>query len=202
MPGPAALPPPPPEPPAYVYAASDIHPRTAREIELCEKASHFDWVYSGTLLVGLAAAEYANLNVLKQSRTHGIHLIGPGAIGLTWGAFVTGTYLSLPKCDPNWVAPGGPEGNVRAIWPMATVLTLLAGVTAPFMDWSFLGPVKTFWPVPERTARVFIAGGAGVIGALIPFLLPPSTWRAKKEIEKLRIEGTLGGATVGYWTTF
>ena len=192
----------PPEPPAYIYAASDIHPRTAREIELCDTASHFDWQYSGTLLAATAAAAWANIQPLKNSKQEGLRLIGPSIVGLTWGSFLTGTFLSLPKCDPNWVAPGGPEGNVRAQWPVQTVITLLAGVSAPFMDWSFLGPIKLAWGVPERGARVFTAAAGGLIGSLLPYLLPPSTWKAKKEIEKLRIEGTVGGATVGYWTTF
>jgi hypothetical protein len=200
MPGPAA--PPPPDPPPYVYAANDIHPRTAREIELCNTASHFDWIYSGTLLTGVATSVWANIQPLKNSKEPGLRLLGPGIVGLTWGAFLTGSYLSLPKCDPNWVEGPGPEGNIRATWPIATVLTLLAGVSAPFIDYSFLGPIKTKWPVPERGARIFIAGGAGIVGALIPFVLPPSTWRAKKEIEKLRVEGTLGGASIGYVTSF
>ncbi len=192
----------PPEPPPYIYAASDIHPRTTREIELCDTASHFDWQYSGTLLAMTATAAWANIQPLKNADQPSLRLLGPSILGLTWGSFLTGTFLSFPKCDPNWVAPGGPEGNVRVQWPIQLVITILAGASAPFMDWSFLGPIKTAWSVPERSGRTAVAVAGGLIGSLLPYLLPPATWRAKKEIEKLRVEGTLGGATVGYWTTF
>lgn len=70
------------------------------------------------------------------------------------------------------------------------------------MDYAFLGPVKLQWPVAERSARVFVAAGAGVLGALFPYLLPPRTWSAAKEIERMRIEGMPGGAQLSYWRTF
>ena len=197
-----ALPPPPTEPPAYRYAASDIRPRQAREIELCEKASGFDWQYTGTFLLGFLGSVYLNIGHLKHTQEPGIRLIGPGLVGFTWGGFLGGGYLSLPKCDPTWAPSVPPEGDVRASWPIATTIAILAGATAPVMDFTFLGPVKQEWTVPERSARVFIGIGAGVIGSLFPYLLPPRTWTAKKEIERMRLQGIPGGAMLGWGTTF
>jgi hypothetical protein len=198
---PAALPPP-PDPAPYVYAASDIRPRQTREIELCEKASHFDWQYAGTFAVALAGSVYLNIGPLKQRGETALRLIGPGLVGFTWGGFLSGGYLSLPKCDPLWAYGPPPEGNVRAQWPLATIIALVSGVTSPIIDYTFLGPVKVQWPVSERSARVFIAAGAGVLGSLFPYLLPPRTWRSAKEIERLRVEGMPGGAQVSYFGTF
>lgn len=190
------------DPPSYSYAASDLRPRQAREIELCEKASTFDWQYTGGWFLAFAGSVYLNIGYLKHTNEPGIRLIGPGLVGFTWGGTLGGGFLSLPKCDPMWAPSIPPEGDVRASWPLATAITVLAGAMSPIMDYTFLGPVKPEWTVPERSARVFVAAGAGVIGALVPYLLPPRTWRAKKEIEKMRLEGIPGGATLGWSTTF
>lgn len=201
MDAPAALPPPPDQAP-YVYAATDIRPRQTREIELCDRASRFDWQYTGAFVVGFGASMYLNLDVLKQSSSAGLRLVGPGLVGFTWGGFLSGAYLSLPKCDPLWAYGPPPEGNVRAHWPLATAVAVISGVTAPLIDFTFLGPVKPFWPVAERSARVFIAAGAGVLGALFPYILPPRTWSAAREIERMRVEGMPGGAQLSYTTRF
>src|SRR5687767_1926539 len=80
----------PPQPDApYVYAASDIRPRQTKEIELCEKASHFDWQYTGAFTLGFLASIYANIGHLKHSSEPGIRLIGPGLVGFTWGGFLS-----------------------------------------------------------------------------------------------------------------
>ncbi|MBN9166467.1 MAG: hypothetical protein BGO98_34895 [Myxococcales bacterium 68-20] len=201
MDAPDALPPSPQEAP-YVYAATDLRPRQTREIELCEKASHFDWQYAGAFAVGFGASIYLNIDKLKHTTEPGLRLLGPGLIGFTWGGFLSGGYLSLPKCDPMWAYGPPPEGNVRAQWPLATAIAIVSGVTAPIMDYAFLGPVKIDWPVTERSARVFIAAGAGVLGSLFPYLLPPRTWAAAKEIERMRVEGMPGGAQLSYWRAF
>ena len=70
------------------------------------------------------------------------------------------------------------------------------------MDYAFLGPVKVQWPVMERSARIFVAAGAGIVGSLFPYLLPPRTWAAAKEIERMRVEGMPGGAQLSYWRAF
>jgi len=197
----AALPPSPDAAP-YVYAATDIRPRQTREIELCEKASHFDWQYTGAFAAGVVGSIFLNVGYLKHTREPALRLLGPTLVGFTWGGFLGGGYLSLPKCDPLWAGGPPPEGNVRAIWPLATAITVVAGVTGPIMDYAFLGPVKIGWPVEERTARVFIGGGAAVIGALLPYVLPPRTWSARKEIDRMRVEGMPGGASLTYTLAF
>jgi hypothetical protein len=197
---PATLPP--PDQPAYVYAANDIRPRQTREIELCEKASHFDWQYTGAFLAGSVGAVWLNIDQLKHSTNTGVRLLGPGLVGFTFGGFLSGGYLSLPKCDPLWAEGPPPEGNVRADWPMATAIAILSGVMGPIMDYTFLGPVKTIWPIGERSARIFIGAGAGVLGSLFPYLLPPKTWSARKEIDRIRAMGTPAGGLVTYTVTF
>jgi hypothetical protein len=202
----AAPPPPPPppeaDPPGYVYAATDIRPRQAREIELCEAASGFDWQYTGLMAVGEIASVYVNIHHMKQSLQPAVRLTGPALVGFFWGGFLSGGYLSLPKCSPTWAYGPPPEGNVRASWPMAVAITMLSAATAPVMDYTFLGRVKPVWPVFERSARVFIAMGTGALGALFPYLVPPKTWAAKKEIERIRAVPLSGGAMVSYGFDF
>lgn len=192
----------PSDPPAYVYAATDYRPRQPREIELCAKASHFDWLYTGTMALGLVGSEYLSIGQLKQSETPGVRLVGPGLVGFFWGAFLSGGYLSLPKCDPLWAEGAPPEGNVRADWPIAAAISLIATVTAPAMDYVFLGRVPIHWPVPERTGRLFLAMGTGLAGSLFPYLVPPRTWAARKEIDRIRIGAVAGGPFVSYGFAF
>lgn len=192
----------PPDPPAYVYAATDYRPRQPREIQLCEKASSFDWLYTGTMALGVVGSEYVNIGVVKFSETPAVRMIGPGMVGFFWGAFLSGAYLSLPKCDPMWAEGPPPEGNIRAAWPMAVAISLLATVTAPAMDYIFLGAVPLNWPVPERSERLFFAMGTGLVGSLFPYVLPPKTWAAKKEIERIRLGEVAGGPFVSYGFTF
>jgi len=196
-----SLPPSPADAP-YVYAATDIRPRQTKEIELCEKASHFDWQYMGAFTLAFLGSEYANLGYLKHSGEPGVRLIGPGLIGFTWGGVLSGGYLSLPKCDPLYAEGAPPEGNVRTIWPLATAIAVISGVTAPIMDYAFLGPVRTEWSVTERSMRVFIGAGFGVLGSIFPFILPPRTWSARKEIDRMRVEGMPGGASLSYTVRF
>ncbi|CAN5924740.1 hypothetical protein BH11MYX4_BH11MYX4_57070 [soil metagenome] len=192
----------PPDPPAYVYAASDFRPRQSREIELCKRASDFDWMYTGTMVLGLLGAEYLSLAVLKPQEEPGVRLIGPGAIGFFWGGFLSGGYLSLPKCSPTWAAGAPPEGNVRTHWPIAAAITLISAATAPVLDYVFLGGVPLHWTVTERSGRVVIAMGTGVLGSLFPYILPPKTWAARLEIDRIRIGEVAGGPFLSYGGTF
>ena len=185
-----------------MYAANDNAPRGAREIELCKRASSFDWLYAGAGVVSTIAAEYVNLQALKPQEEPGVRLIGPGLIGLTWGFTLQGSYLSLPKCDPQWAYGPPPEGNVRVDWPLALTISMVAVVTSPAMDYVFLGAVPQHWTVLERGSRIGIAMATGLGGSLIPFVLPPTTWAARKEIERIRVNGTVGGAFVSYGLTF
>jgi hypothetical protein len=188
--------------PPYVYAATDIRPRQQKEIELCEKASHFDWQYTGAMGLLFATSVYFNLDYFKQHGPVSIRMIGPMTEGFFWGGFLSGGYLSLPKCDPLWAPGAPPEGNVRAAWPIATAITLLSAISAPFLDYTFLGFQKPGWSTEEKSARIFIAGGFGVMGALFPYLLPPRTWAAAKQIEKMRVEGYRDGAVLSYRVLF
>jgi len=191
-----------PDPPAYVYAASDIRPRQSREIELCAKASSFDWQYTGLFAAGVVGSVLLETQNLKQSGQPGVRLIGPGLVGFTWGGFLSGGYLSLPKCDPLWAAGSPPEGDVRAQWPLATVITIIAAATAPALDYTFLGAVKSEWQDWERVTRVFVGMGAGIAGSLFPYLLPPTTWAARKEIDRIRVGAVAGGPFVSYTLSF
>ena len=192
----------PPENAPYVYAATDIRPRQAREIELCAEASEFDWKYTGAFAAGSVVAVWANISQLKHSPVPGIRLIGPGLVGFGWGGLLSGGYLSLPKCDPTWAWGPPPEGDRRQTWPVALAIASISALTAPAIDWIFLGPVRLGWAVSERSGRVITASLAGFAGALFPYLVPPKTWRAKKEIERMRVEGLPGGAMASYTLRF
>lgn len=200
-----AVPPPPPpaySPPAYVYAPSDIRPRGAREIELCNQASTFDWEYTGLFATGVVGGVILDTKLFKEQDQPGVRLIGPAIVGFSWGGFLGGGWLSLPKCDPTWAYGPPPEGDVRANWPIATVITLLAGATAPAIDFTFLGLLRPDWADWERAARLFIGMGTGIAGAIFPYIVPPRTWAAAKAIEKIRIQPTAGGSFFSYTTTF
>jgi hypothetical protein len=181
---------------------TDLGPRQEREKELCEKAGTFAWEYTGAWLLAFIGSNYLSIGYLKHTQEPGYRLAGAGLVGFTWGGFLGGGYLSLPKCEPEWSPSVPPEGEVRAAWPMATAIAILSGISAPIMDWTFLGPAKPEWTVNEKTARVFVGVGTGVLGSLFPYLLPPRTWTAKKEIEKLRMQSLPGGAMLGWHTTF
>lgn len=197
-----APPPAPPESPPYVYAATDIRPRQQREIDLCEKASHTDWLYIGGLFALDVAGIYVDTQHAKYSDSQLFRLAMPSTLGLTWGATVSGLYLSMPKCSPEWAYGAPPEGNVRASWPAALSLALLGGITAPVVVWIETGPIPFDWNVRERSFRFILPGITGFAGALMPYLLPPKTWRAAKEIERIRVEATDKGAFVGYRFAF
>lgn len=202
-----AQPPPPPadvpnEPPAYVYAATDLRPRQTREIELCEKASNFDWLYTGSFFVLFIGANYASLGYLKHMPQPGVRLMGASFVSFSWGAVLGGGYLSLPKCEPERAPSIPPEGDVRASWPIAVAIAALSGITAPIIEATFLGPQPGEWMPTERTGRVFVNIGAGIAGSLFPYLVSPRPWAAKKEIEKLRLQGLPDGAMLGWRTTF
>ena len=71
-----------------------------RDRALCEKASHFDWQYTGAMALLFGGSVYLNLAYFKQHGPASIRTIGPITEGLFWGGLLSGGYLSLPKCDP------------------------------------------------------------------------------------------------------
>jgi hypothetical protein len=108
-------------------------------------------------------------------------------IGVTWGATVGGAWLALPKCSPEWVESPPREGDISATWPLALSFALLAGATAPFVNGIALGTnLPLEWSNFERAMHVVAAGVAGFGGALLPYVLPPSTWSAARDIQHLR----------------
>jgi hypothetical protein len=199
-----SLPPPPPPAADVAYAPGDIYPRGQREQELCERASHTDWWYiGGTLALDVGAVLYGIPNDIENSDSVFVRFTPPTLLGLTWGATVTGVYLSLPKCDPHWVGEAPREGDVHATSPLALSLALLAGATAPIFNGIVTTSAPQPWSTGERSMHVVAAGLAGFAGALIPYLLPPTTWSSAKELERIRA-GTDGhGAyTLSYTLTF
>jgi len=174
-----------------VYAATDYRPRGA-ERELCERADHTDWLYLASLVALNAGAVILDGWVLKYNvYSSPGRLVGAGVGGLTWGALVSGAYLSLPKCDPTWVSSHPPEGAVRTHLPLSIALSTLAVATAPLFVYIETGPVPLNWPVSERSARVVIPMVTGLLGSLVPYIefLAPRTWRASRQLERLRLEG-------------
>jgi hypothetical protein len=222
----------PPDPPAdYVRAPGDIYPRGPHEAELCARASHPDWLYLGGLAaLDVASVWFGSEYEVKYSTSAIVRLAGPAAIGFMWGATVTGALLSVPKCDPRWVGETPREGQVREIWPLALSLTVLAAATAPIVNAIASGYTTPHspicgdggdgdggcganhhplyaryedWTTTEREMHVLVAIGFGAVGAVTPYLLPPRTWSAAKELDRIRF-GTDGRttATVGYRFTF
>jgi hypothetical protein len=150
----------------------------------------------------LGLSVYADASWFKDLQQPGLRTIGPGLVGVSWGWFIGGGYLAQPKCGPDWVASAPPEGDVRATWPLALSLALLAGVTAPVIDYYVLGPVPQEWSVTERQFRLVGAAAGGVAGALLPYVLPPRTWRAARELQHIRAGGDARGAFLSYSVSF
>lgn len=190
-------------PAAHFIAATDIRPRAGKEQELCERASHTDWLYlSG--LVALDVGAIALHPALKFDSSQFIRTLGPAFIGLTWGATLGGAPLTRPACDPTWVWSPPPEGDVRARWPLALAMSGLAAATAPLLVGIVTGNLDSEWSFSERSSRLWIAAGSGFIGSFLPYIpaLSPRPWRAARELEHLRAMPVVGGAMGTYSFTF
>jgi hypothetical protein len=195
-------------------APGDIYPRGAREEELCATASHPDYLYLGGLLALDVAALWGGSSfAIKYSDSLPVRMTGPVMIGVTWGATVGGVWLALPQCSPHWVGSPPREGNVRATWPLALSLAALAGLTAPIVNaiaiGTFCAPpacqggLPADWSDFEREMHIVAAGVAGFGGALLPYLVPPHTWAAAREIDRIRFGAdTRGNVFVGYSASF
>jgi hypothetical protein len=204
------LPPAPPaQPPAAVAVVStpalsapgDISPRGRREEELCATASRPDWLYLGALVVlDVGAIGFGSNGAVKYSDNFFLRYGAPFAIGLTWGATVGGAWLALPKCSPSGVGEAPPEGGVRETWPLALAFALFAGATAPVVNGIAVGDLPVTWSTEEREAHVITAAVAGFAGALLPYLVPPRTWSAARELERLRlgVGPTARGGAAGF----
>lgn len=197
-----ALPPPPPA--SYAYAPGDIYPRGDRERALCDTASHPDWWYLGGLtLLNAAAIAYGSLGQIQDNASIVVRFTAPTVVGLAWGAGIGGGWLALPHCDPHFVGELPREGDVRANWPVALSLALLAGATAPMINGILVGNEPMDWSNEERAAHVLTTGVMGFAGALLPYLLPPTSWSAARELEKIRVGvDARGGLSLGYTLAF
>jgi hypothetical protein len=196
----------PPAPPAdYALAPGDIYPQGQRERDLCATASHTDWLYLGTLAVlDTGAIWFGSSATVKFSSNVPLRFGGPAMIGVTWGATIGGGWLALPKCSPTWVGETPREGAVRAAWPLALALAMLAGATAPIVNGIAIGYDLPFaWSTLEREMHLVTAAVAGFGGALLPYLIPPRTWASALELDRLRL-GTdgHGGLSIGYSVAF
>ena len=54
----------------------------------------------------------------------------------------------------------------------------------------------------ERRFRVLGGVAGGFTGALLPYVLPPKTWRAAKELEHIRAGADTTGAWINYSVRF
>jgi hypothetical protein len=202
---PSAAPTLPPDPPAYVYAANDERPRGPVEQELCDRASTTDWLYMGGSVASFAFSVYADLHWFQFSNQPGVRTIGPALVGTTWGFTLGGGYLAQPKCS-GFVKSAPPEGDVRTSWHLALALAGLAAISAPMIEYwglyNFGDGVPLDWSVSERRLRLFAAAGGAFGGALLPYLLPPKTWRAAKELERIRLGTDARGSWVSYTVRF
>lgn len=189
--------------PTHAIAATDYYGRDERERALCKRAGEWSWGYIALLVnanVVAAGVEVAT----KYAPDTGVRMLGPGFVGLTWGALVGGGWLAMPKCHPQYAGGAPPEGDVRSSLPLALGLATLAGVTAPILVGIETGSLAPSWTTEERVMRLVTAGLAGFAGALIPYIpfLAPPNWRAAKELERLRVAPLDRGAWIGWTATF
>ncbi len=210
----AQAPPPPPavvEPaPTHAVAAQQIYPRGAREEELCSSASHPDWLYLSIPPLLVAGAIALDTQVFKYDwsvfgGTDGspvVRDVGPALVGMTWGLFIGSFMPSMPKCSPHFVTTIPAEGQVATPWPVALSFALFAGITAPIVDYIAIGTVPDAWGDGERVSRIVVAGLFGFGAALLPYLLPPKTVRAARELERIRATVSARGTFVSYTLPF
>jgi hypothetical protein len=184
-------------------APGDIHPRSPREQELCARASHPDWLYLGALAaIGAGGIAYGSWQPARNSDELAVRMVAPSVVGLTWGTVVGGVWLALPQCNDNWVATPPREGNVRTHWELALSLAVLAGATAPIINGIIIGSDPNSWTTLEREMHLVAAGVAGFAGAFLPYLLPPRSWSAARELDHLRLGADGRSVSLGYSVTF
>lgn len=184
------------------YAAADYRPRGIEEKDLCARASSPDYAYIlGTFALAAGAVMFDSEVAQSWGRPEGSNpgtpaaawtrTISSGVVGFTWGLFLGGSYLSLPKCSPDFVPNVTPEGSVTSRWPLALALSLISGVSAPFLVYIEQGATEPHWSFSERGARIYVPALSGVAGALVPWIpaLAPKTYRNMLKLERLRIQG-------------
>jgi hypothetical protein len=207
-PPPAIVVPAPEKPGLDRVASTDFYARSAREKELCESASHPDWLYLAIQPVLVTGAILLDTEVLKWNTVGGpggsevVRDIGPALVGLTWGSLVGSFMPSMPKCSPHFVSTIPPEGQIRTPLTLAFAFAFLAGMTAPFVDSIAIGQVPDAWSTGERVTRLVLSSTFAFGAAFIPYLLPPKTERAARELEHIRATVSAQGAFVSYTLQF
>jgi hypothetical protein len=183
-------------------AATDNYARSDQERELCDKASRPDWLYLAIPPVLTAGALVLDSIVVKYDPNEPVRDIGPLLVGLTWGTFIGSFWPSMPKCSPHYVTTAPPEGDVHASWPVAFAFALLAAATAPVVDYIAIGPVPDAWSNAERVTRIVLAGTVAFGAAFIPYLIPPKTVWAARQLQHLRANISAQSSFVSYTLQF
>ncbi|MFO0674966.1 MAG: hypothetical protein U0169_00390 [Polyangiaceae bacterium] len=183
-------------------AATDFYARSDEERKLCAKASTPDWAYLGVGALAFAGSIALDDQVLQNEEKPFVRTMGPGFIGLSWGFFLSSIYVATPKCSPTWLPSEPAEGDVRLHWPLALGIALASAATAPIVVGIETGPTPVTWEVSERQSRMIVSGIAGFAGSLLPYVLPPKTWRAARELERIRIGADSAGVSLGFRGTF
>ena len=97
-------------------------------------------------------------------------------------------------------------GRAGRSWPVALSLALLAGATAPIINGIVVGSNFTTpcppgaacpqsWTTFEREVHLVAAGVAGFAGAFLPYLVPPPSWAAARELDHLRVGADARGVS-------
>jgi hypothetical protein len=185
-------------------SAAPYRPATREEAELCRTASRFDWAYLGSLVLVDAGTIVLDSQVLQPASQPGVRLVGPALVGLSWGWTVGGAYLTLPQCSMDFARGAPVEGTTRTEWPLALSFTLLAAATAPAIVGIETGEGNQTlaWSPAERVMRLVIAGATGIVGSVMPYVLPPATWRAARKLDHLHAAPTAHGALLSYAVVF
>jgi hypothetical protein len=181
--------------PGDIYGASGPHPE--EQARLCDSAASPDWLYLGVLAAMDVGAVYLEAQ-WNNADSLATRLTAPGLVGFAWGATLGGGYLALPKCDRHWVRYPPREGEVRATWPLTLGITVLAAISAPVIVGTIQGPLLPNWTDEERFGHLAFASGGAILGALLPYVLPPKTWRAARELQRIRAGADQTGAYVTY----
>jgi hypothetical protein len=142
--------------------------------------------------------------VFQSQGSTGVRLVGPGLVGLAWGWSVGGTYLTLPQCSTGFASGGPIEGSRRSHLPLAVSFSVLAAATAPIVVGVETGEGNQTltWSPADRVMRLVLAGTTGAVGSVMPYVLPPRTWRALRALEHLRAGATARGGAVYYSVAF
>ncbi len=195
----------PPSP--YVVA----HDRwSSKAAELCEKASHFDYMYLGTFVALDVGTLLVDPFYVKGKDSLFLRIAAPAAFGLSWGATLGSLPLVTPQCEwPGTPRVRGPESTRHDHLAMMIALAGLAGASAPFIVGLATGPLPRDhfttgyaykWPVSERSGRLIAAGVGGALGTLLPYLLPPKPFSAIKELRELEV--TTSGTDITFRLQF